>query len=509
VFKRTTTWAEEQKLTASDGVANDRFGQSVSIDGEYAIVGAPGDDSAYVFTTTMDFHDVALISIDSPVSGNAGVFTPEATVENVGNCNEMDVPVNMQIDKILYGNAWTEIVYSGTGNWLLRDYLSGYTGPQNGTGTYFVSASCYESPGIYDTGLFTTPQDLSGLSSVTLDFETVYHTAGNDWAEVNVYSGGTGSANFDINLVTYTESNYPGISQSLTFNPLSECTDPSEVYIEFYYSTGGLESGYLFAIDDVSITETGLSEGFEGPTFPPVEPTIFIPEYNEIVTIDTINIGQTGVATFLLDWTPVGSGFIDYRVTACTQMLTDVNPDNDCLIETITLDHDGVEDIIPPEIVELSLVSSEPIDVLSSFGWENVSCIVTDVGVGVDEVRLIVTDPDDIVTEYPMINIVGTDTYYFNTTFTIEGCYEYRVWADDFNDNENTSSLMQFELPPNEDVDMNGQIHFMDLVAVVLMYGDLGPHDGWVREDVDNSGQVHFMDLVAIVIRYGEYWDQC
>jgi len=54
VFKRSgSTWTEEQKLTASDGVGGDFFGKSVSIDGDYTIIGASGDDdytgSAYVF----------------------------------------------------------------------------------------------------------------------------------------------------------------------------------------------------------------------------------------------------------------------------------------------------------------------------------------------------------------------------------------------------------------------------------------------------------------------------
>lgn len=45
VFKRTgTTWAYQQRLTASDVQPFDRFGNSVSIDGDYAIVGAPYED---------------------------------------------------------------------------------------------------------------------------------------------------------------------------------------------------------------------------------------------------------------------------------------------------------------------------------------------------------------------------------------------------------------------------------------------------------------------------------
>ena len=57
VFKRSgTSWAQETKLLASDGVAVDLFGYSVSISGDYAIIGALNDDdngflsvSAYVF----------------------------------------------------------------------------------------------------------------------------------------------------------------------------------------------------------------------------------------------------------------------------------------------------------------------------------------------------------------------------------------------------------------------------------------------------------------------------
>jgi uncharacterized repeat protein (TIGR01451 family) len=59
VFVRSgTVWSEQQKLVASDGAAGDRFGSSVSADGERAVVGAPWNNttagntagSAYVFT---------------------------------------------------------------------------------------------------------------------------------------------------------------------------------------------------------------------------------------------------------------------------------------------------------------------------------------------------------------------------------------------------------------------------------------------------------------------------
>ena len=53
VFKRTETgWIEEAKLTAGDAAESDHFGKSVSISGDYAIVGAPWAGFASVFRRT-------------------------------------------------------------------------------------------------------------------------------------------------------------------------------------------------------------------------------------------------------------------------------------------------------------------------------------------------------------------------------------------------------------------------------------------------------------------------
>ncbi|OQX02167.1 MAG: hypothetical protein BWK80_58475, partial [Desulfobacteraceae bacterium IS3] len=63
IFRRDSndSWIQQAKLTASDGAAEDRFGWSVSISGDYAIVGALGDDdkgensgSVYIFRQNSD-----------------------------------------------------------------------------------------------------------------------------------------------------------------------------------------------------------------------------------------------------------------------------------------------------------------------------------------------------------------------------------------------------------------------------------------------------------------------
>ena len=55
-------WLLKQKLLASDGAAGDLFGYSVSISGDYAIIGASADDdrgsdsgSAYIFKRTLKY----------------------------------------------------------------------------------------------------------------------------------------------------------------------------------------------------------------------------------------------------------------------------------------------------------------------------------------------------------------------------------------------------------------------------------------------------------------------
>jgi hypothetical protein len=82
VFKRNqggaNSWSQVTKLTALDGVSGDRFGSSVAICGDTIVVGAPGDDgyqgSAYVFRRNEDGPDawgqVAKLTASDGVAGD-------------------------------------------------------------------------------------------------------------------------------------------------------------------------------------------------------------------------------------------------------------------------------------------------------------------------------------------------------------------------------------------------------------------------------------------------------
>ena len=79
-----TTWIQQAKLTAADGAASDRFGASVSVSGDTAIVGSPSDDvgananqgSAYVFTRppagTTWTQQAKLLAADGAASDDFG-----------------------------------------------------------------------------------------------------------------------------------------------------------------------------------------------------------------------------------------------------------------------------------------------------------------------------------------------------------------------------------------------------------------------------------------------------
>ncbi len=100
VFTRTgTTWTQQGKLLASDGVAGDQFGWSVSLSGNTALIGASWDDdngvssgSAYVFTRTGTTwtQQAKLFASD----GAAGDF--------------FGVSVSLSGDTALIGAAWDD-----------------------------------------------------------------------------------------------------------------------------------------------------------------------------------------------------------------------------------------------------------------------------------------------------------------------------------------------------------------------------------------------------------------
>jgi hypothetical protein len=100
-FRNGTAWSEQQKLTASDGAANDVFGYSVAISGDTVVVGAPREwdllspSAVYVFATwgeqqklsAPDWAANDLFGLSVAISGNTAVVG--AYLDDIGaNINQ-------------------------------------------------------------------------------------------------------------------------------------------------------------------------------------------------------------------------------------------------------------------------------------------------------------------------------------------------------------------------------------------------------------------------------------
>jgi len=158
-----------------------------------------------------------------------------------------------------------------------------------------------------------------------------------------------------------------------------------------------------------------------------------------------------------------------------------------------------------PEISNVILTESDPLDTNASFGWINISATVTSDS-GVNKVMCNFSLSNGSNANVSMENI-GSNTYYYNTStiFSNHGSYSYYIWANDTNGNASISSVYDFSMPPNWDINNDGQCNALDLNFISNHYGEIG-QNGWIREDVDNNGIVQVFDFIMIAAHYGETW---
>ncbi len=123
VFVRSgTAWTQQAKLTASDGASEDYFGASLAISGDYAIIGAYGDDmganvdqgSAYVFvrsgsTWTQQAKLLASNGSDKHYFGSSVAIFENTAVVGAGNLNGPTGDMGTTYMFRSNNGIWTEI----------------------------------------------------------------------------------------------------------------------------------------------------------------------------------------------------------------------------------------------------------------------------------------------------------------------------------------------------------------------------------------------------------------
>jgi hypothetical protein len=287
-------------------------------------------------------HDCGVLSIDSPT----GTIPPiaqdvEGTVYNngTGAADEIDVPVNCKIYKIIPGDisfdfeaddgGWTP---SGIMDWEWTNTydVSNYAGDNDppttahsGTGLWgTIIYNDYTNSG--DWARLQQTFDFSGFTGTTLSFYSWMDTFG-DWDYCTITADGT---------EVFNDYNYPGTTWEFETVDLSAWDGDSSVEISFnlYASTVVNYSGWY--IDDVMIAGSLIGDSY-------------ILEYDETVYVD-LDTGDTETVTFP-DWTPSEPNF-DYSVNMTTELPFDVDPNNDLKVEIVSVigGDVGVAEVLSP-----------------------------------------------------------------------------------------------------------------------------------------------------------------
>ena len=149
----------ETKLTASDGTNNDYFGDSVSISGDYAIVGAFGDDSArgsaYIFERQNNGNWIQTNKLTASDGANNDYFGDSASISG-----DYAI-VGARRDDSARGSAYI-FERQNNGNWIQTNKLTasdGVSGDQFGTsvsisGDYAIVGAEDDGSGVGSAYLF-------------------------------------------------------------------------------------------------------------------------------------------------------------------------------------------------------------------------------------------------------------------------------------------------------------------------------------------------------------------
>ena len=164
-------------------------------------------------------------------------------------------------------SGWTQTIYGGIGTWEWCNgcYVYG-GGPPNSDGKFMVANSDAHNGWSFNVGIFTPSMNFGGgFSSVTIEYDRNFQDlVGSDLAYVAIYSGGKLPAN-RVQYLWY-DLGVDNIAHAIhTIDP-AILPNPSDVYLEFYYYTGGTWQ-WSFSVDNVLVSGAAPEGNIEGYVF--------------------------------------------------------------------------------------------------------------------------------------------------------------------------------------------------------------------------------------------------
>ena len=215
-------------------------------------------------------HDVALLSINSPEDGPAGVITPEVTVKNTGNVSETNVPVDMEIYKILPA---TTVLSDGFEDATPGYYIfppPGWTIQNTSTQTWYKYSTGYarcseDNYGAQDEWLITETFDCSLLTAVDISMYFYMATPNDDYVEIlGSTDNGVTWPNMIVNITGYMGSG------TRSYDITSWAAGESQVKIAWrWVSSASLTGSDYFYFRELKIGSPyqfvqGVNEDFNG-----------------------------------------------------------------------------------------------------------------------------------------------------------------------------------------------------------------------------------------------------
>ena len=255
IFKRTgTSWNQEAKITAADWGSNDQFGYSVAIDGEYAITGAvingnSNQGSAYVFkrTGTTWNQESKIIASDGAANDYFGISVSISGDYTIVGAFRNNIATNT--------NQGAAYIYKRDGtNWNQEAKLFASDG----------SASDYfgNSVSIYNTyAIIGVPRDDVG-SNTDQGSAYIFKRDGTSWSQEEhiTASDGMGYDNFGMSVSIYDEYVIIGANS----DQISSNTSQGSAYIFKKYDTQWEEKTKLIASDGTADAFFGYSVSIYG-----------------------------------------------------------------------------------------------------------------------------------------------------------------------------------------------------------------------------------------------------